>query len=70
MGYNLVQSKGVDITPMYPANSSNRMLVIDPDPNGVGHAPDNGSNAIIVGSVLLTTANKSSHFEMDGHIFQ
>jgi plastocyanin/6-phosphogluconolactonase (cycloisomerase 2 family) len=47
---------------------SNRMLVIDPDPNGVGHAPDNGSNAIIVGSVLLTTANKSSHFEMDGHI--
>src|SRR5437660_752748 len=47
---------------------SNRMLVVDPDPNGVGHAPDNGSNAIIAGSVLLTTANTSSHFEMDGTI--
>lgn len=47
---------------------SNRMLVVDPDPNGVGHAPDNGSNAIIAGSVLLTTANASSHFEMDGTI--
>jgi len=47
---------------------SNRMIVVDPDPNGVGHAPDNGSNAIIAGYVLLTTANKSSHFDMDGTI--
>ncbi len=47
---------------------SNRMIVVDPDPNGVGHAPDNGSNAIIAGYVLLTTANKSSHFEMDGTV--
>jgi DNA-binding beta-propeller fold protein YncE len=47
---------------------SNRMLVVDPDPNGVGHAPDNGSNAILAGSVLLTTANTSKHFHMDGTI--
>jgi DNA-binding beta-propeller fold protein YncE len=47
---------------------SNRMIVVDPDPNGVGHAPDNGSNAIIAGSVLLTIVNTSSHFEMDGTI--
>jgi DNA-binding beta-propeller fold protein YncE/plastocyanin len=33
---------------------SNRMLVVDPDPNGVGVAPDNGGNAVIAGSVLLT----------------
>jgi DNA-binding beta-propeller fold protein YncE len=45
---------------------SNRMLVVDPDPNGVGHLPDNGSNAIIAGSVLLTTANASSDFKKDG----
>src|SRR5262249_11876289 len=30
---------------------SNRLLVVDPDPNGVGVAPDNGSNAIIAGSL-------------------
>jgi DNA-binding beta-propeller fold protein YncE len=45
---------------------SNRMIVVDPDPNGVGHSPDNGSNAIIVGNVLLTTANASSDFKTDG----
>jgi len=32
---------------------SNRMLVVDPDPNGA-LAPNDGSNAAIVGSVLLT----------------
>jgi DNA-binding beta-propeller fold protein YncE len=37
---------------------SNRMIVVDPDPNG-GSAPNNGSNAAVVGSVLLTTANPS-----------
>ena len=47
---------------------SNRMLVVDPDPNGAGVAPDNGSNAIIAGSVLLTEANQSSEFESDGTV--
>ncbi|HKT33458.1 MAG TPA: hypothetical protein VJR03_01420 [Nitrospira sp.] len=32
---------------------SNRMLVVDPDPNGA-LAPNDGSNAVIAGSVLLT----------------
>ena len=47
---------------------SNRMIVVDPDPNGVGHAPDNGSNAVVAGSVLLTTANKSAGFHSDGTV--
>jgi DNA-binding beta-propeller fold protein YncE len=47
---------------------SNRMIVVDPDPNGVGTAPDNGSNAVVAGSVLLTTDNKSSHFHTDGTV--
>jgi len=38
---------------------SNRMIVVD---------PQNGSNASIVGSVLLTTENKSSHFHTDGTV--
>jgi DNA-binding beta-propeller fold protein YncE len=37
---------------------SNRLLVVDP-----GNV---GTDAAIVGSVLLTTANKSSHFHTDG----
>jgi DNA-binding beta-propeller fold protein YncE len=32
---------------------SNRMLVVDPDPNGFGVAPDDGSNAVLAGSILL-----------------
>jgi hypothetical protein len=39
---------------------SNRMIVVDPDPNGGSTTPNNGSNATIVGSVLLTTANPAS----------
>ena len=46
---------------------SNRLLVVDPDPNGAAH-PNNGSNAIIAGSVLLTTANASSDFAEDGAV--
>jgi YVTN family beta-propeller protein len=38
---------------------SNRMIIVD---------PKNGSDASIVGSVLLTTENKSSHFHTDGTI--
>lgn len=38
---------------------SNRMIVVD---------PKNGSDASIVGSVLLTTDNKSSHFKTDGTV--
>jgi 6-phosphogluconolactonase (cycloisomerase 2 family) len=38
---------------------SNRLIVVD---------PKNGHNASIAGYVLLTTANKSSHFDMDGTI--
>jgi DNA-binding beta-propeller fold protein YncE len=38
---------------------SNRLIVVDPDPNGAVR-PNNGSNAIIAGHVLLTTANASS----------
>jgi DNA-binding beta-propeller fold protein YncE len=38
---------------------SNRMIVVD---------PKHGSDASIVGSVLLTTANKSSHFHTDGTV--
>src|SRR6267143_229425 len=40
---------------------SNRMIVVD---------PKNGSDASIVGSVLLTTENKSSHFHTDGTVTQ
>ena len=47
---------------------SNRMIVVDPDPNGAGVAPDNGSNAIIAGSVLLTTANAGMGFQSDGTV--
>jgi len=32
---------------------SNRLLVVDPDPNGA-LAPNDGSNAVIAGQVLLT----------------
>ncbi len=32
---------------------SNRMLVVDPDPNGAA-APNDGSNADVVGAILLT----------------
>jgi len=46
---------------------SNRMIVVDPDPNGAA-PPNDGSNAAIVGSVLLTTDNKSSHFHTDGTV--
>ena len=38
---------------------SNRMIVVD---------PNHGSDAEIVGSVLLTTENKSSHFHTDGTV--
>jgi DNA-binding beta-propeller fold protein YncE len=38
---------------------SNRMIVVD---------PNNGNDAAIVGSVLLTMENKSSHFNTDGTI--
>ena len=47
---------------------SNRMIVVDPDPNGAGVAPDNGGNAIIAGSVLLTTDNASLGFQSDGTV--
>ena len=40
---------------------SNRMLVVDADPNGTG----NLSDADIVGRVLLTTANKAPGFSTD-----
>jgi hypothetical protein len=44
------------------------MLVVDPDPNGVGVAPDNGSNAIIAGSVLLTRAHAHDGSHSDGTV--
>lgn len=48
---------------------SNRLTVVDPDPNGAGVAPDNGSNAVIAGHVLLTTANAvPSNFKTDGTV--
>jgi DNA-binding beta-propeller fold protein YncE len=50
------------------SKSSNEMIVVDPDPNGAGVAPDNGSNAIVAGRVLLTTANAGSAFLSDGTV--
>jgi len=47
---------------------SNRLLVVDPDPNGAGVAPDNGSNAIIAGSVLLTRAHANEGSHSDGTV--
>ena len=47
---------------------SNRMLVVDPDPNGAT-LPNNGSNATLVGSVLLTRGNASSGFTTDATSF-
>ncbi len=38
---------------------SNRMIVVD---------PKNGTDATVVGHVLLTTANQSNNFEMDGTV--
>jgi plastocyanin len=32
---------------------SNALIVVDPDPNGEGNAPDDGSNAVEVGAILL-----------------
>ena len=40
---------------------SNRLIVVD---------PKNGHDASVVGSVLLTTENKSSHFHTDGTVTQ
>ncbi len=53
----------------YVANKfSNRMLVVDPDPNGAA-LPNNGSNAVIAGTVLLTEANKiSGGYHSDGTV--
>jgi len=50
------------------SKSSNEMIVVDPDPNGAGVAPDNGSNAIVAGRVLLTTANAGVGFQSDGTV--
>ena len=50
------------------SKSSNEMIVVDPDPNGGGVAPDNGSNAIVAGRVLLTTANAGLGFLSDGTV--
>jgi len=43
---------------------SNRMIVVDPDPNHDGNASD----AAIAGSILLTTANASPQFKSDAAI--
>ena len=43
---------------------SNRMIVVDPDPNHDGNASD----AAIAGSVLLTTANASPQFKSDAAV--
>ncbi|TLY02657.1 MAG: copper oxidase [Thaumarchaeota archaeon] len=43
---------------------SNRMIVVDPDPNHDGNASD----AAIAGSILLTTANASPQFKSDAAV--
>ncbi|MEJ2261422.1 MAG: YncE family protein, partial [Nitrosopumilaceae archaeon] len=32
---------------------SNALIVVDPDPNGAGNAPDDGSNAVVAGMIRL-----------------
>ena len=44
---------------------SNRMIVVDPDPNGAT-LPNDGSNAVIVGSVLLTNGTATDFAGMGG----
>lgn len=52
----------------YVANKfSNRMIVVDPDPNGAA-LPNDGSNAVIAGTVLLTEGNKSAGYQTDGTV--